>query len=301
MILKKYIQFINEKLNTVNRESEVDMYDLANAGISAREDGSVYISKKTTTIHVTNSIHEYGKVIYDLSDQGHNRLTIEAANAKLRSFKGLPEECDSFIGANNDVVNLEGGPREASYYSVNNCEKLINFEGAPMYCNSFSASNTAVRNCYGLDDILSNSVHITLKDNKNLEDLEGLPENTKYVDVSNCTSLTSLEHVPIDIEHITVKGCSSLKTLYHIRDINGGVFDTIKAFEGSGVPKIEVSYFLYNKTNGKDYYQGLFNHAKEYGIEDIGNVRFPASFIETLSGEDKELLRSAAGINKFKL
>jgi len=301
MILKKYIQFINEKISKieVDEYNSAEMHDVMKAGLSIDEDGTLRINTEQNELKNLQHLHEYGELIYDLTTLGNNCLDINADYAKLITFNGLPLKCYNFTASHNNIKNLKGGPDQSTSYIVNGNIYLTSFEGAPSYCKSFESKNTSITNCLYLDNISSEEVTVILSNNNKLESLEGLPYYTKTLDVSNCINLESLEGIPDGVENLNINGCIKLKTLYDIKDLDRNIFDV--NIKDSGITSIESSYFIYNKKNGEKYYEGLFNHAKSYGIDELGSIYFPLDFLESLSSNDKELLRSLRGITKFKL
>jgi len=305
MILKNYIQFINEMIDKVDISefNDMELWDLEKAGVSVHNDGTLFINSKTTELNINHTMHENGVLTYDLTEEGHNRLNINASHSKIKILEGIPRVCNSINLDSTYIKNLIDGPEEADdHYSVSNCIYLTSFEGAPRYCHNIHATNTGITDLDGLHSIDQENFSLSANDCIKLTSLEGIPEATIYLNISNCINLESLEHISGDhIEDINIKGCTKLNTLYYLKDSNGDVVGK-GGNEGTAISDIELQFYRYYRDEySGNYYKNLFEFVKEQNIGELHKIYFPDSFIETLSEKEKTMMRSAKGIGKYKL
>lgn len=199
----------------------------------------------------------------------------------LTTLEGCPYEITGdFRCEENNLTNLNGGPKQAKSY-ICNSNKLTSLEGGP---------ETVLRD-------------FDVSVNPKLTSLKGGPKgNINRYDASG-TGITSLEGSPDKVNYFDLVNCPNLETLYGCPPSVD--FLTVKPSE-SKVSKTEIELcrrlLIGGVLKNERYYKDIFGlMVNEDNLEEIHKIKWPQEIINIMPESLKNLLKSKTASKKFNL
>ena len=265
MILKNYIEFINEDYKDPNTY-----------------DGHYYVKKDNTKIRD-------GKIAQFLPDTVTGNF--ECINLELKTLEGVSKYIGNNFNCNGNILtNLKGGPLEVENEYHCQLNVLTSLEGAPKHMpGSFDCSGNHLETFEGGPDWAEEFIG---SQNEYLTSLRGSPKSIggSFI-IRDCTSLESLEGVPeVIMKDMIFKESIKLKSLYGLTHRIGRVLAPVHLkIEEDFLNNYEMA--VLHKGN---YWKELLNFVIK-NSRDINSVNWPDGFITD------DIRKSAVTTHKYNL